>query len=538
MYPWRPTSRRAVIKTASIPSPIGGLNARDSVAAMPITDALILRNWFPFPYALSMRKGWKVYTPNLAASTLPTVSTYSATSGLQKLIAFSGGNIYAVSAPGPAPSALVTGMTNDYWQTVMFSNVAGTFMYAVNGADNPQVYDGVTFTAVTQNSPPVGFQIEGVDPKTFVHVALHQRRLWFVQKDTTTAWYLPVDQIGGVASQFPVGQLFKRGGFLMAIYPWTLDSGSGMDDHLAFFSSRGEVAVYAGADVDDATQWALVGIFEMGSPVGRRCACRYGGDLLVLTTDGVVPLSKAVQSTRVNTSDNLTDKIQHTISILVSEYKLLPGWELLIYPNENQIWLVVPAPTDDGGVQIYSMNTITGAWCQFDNMDIRSVCLLGENPIFITRNGQLCYAWTGYFDNVAWDGTIGDRIDCEVLTAYNYFEAMGITKRWTMARPIFQSGTVPPSAIRLEIDFAVIAPVMLDVIPPASQDHVWDDAEWWGDELVLPLGGYWDQEFARFRRWQSVQGMGYAAALHMRVLQDVETLWVATDYVFELGATI
>jgi hypothetical protein len=527
MYPWRTTQRRAVIRTASIPAPIGGLNARDSVAAMAVTDALTLRNWFPFPYAVAMRKGWQDYTTGLATSTLPTVATYSAPSGGQSLIAFSGGKIYVIAAPGPAPSALKTGLANDYWQTTMFVNAGGTYLYAVNGADDPQVYDGVTFTSVVQNSPPTGFQIQGVDPKTFIHVALHQRRLWFVIKDSMSAWYLPVDQIGGIAAEFPVGQLFKRGGFLMAVYPWTLDSGTGMTDHLAFFSSRGEIAIYSGTDVDSADTWSLEGVFDVGAPVGRRCACKYGGDLLILTTDGITPLSKAVQSTRVNTSDNLTDKIQHTISALVSLYKALPGWEIFQFPNENQIWLLVPVPNN---IAIYAMNTITGAWAQFDNMAARSLCLLGENPVFIRNDGKICKAWTGYFDNVAWDAAIGDRIDCEALTAYNYFEAMGVTKRWTMCRPIFQSGTVPPSAIRLEIDFAVVDPITIDVIPPISQDYVWDDAEW--------DAAYWDQEFSRFRRWQSVEGMGYAAALHIRVLQDVETLWVATDYVFELGATI
>jgi hypothetical protein len=32
--------------------------------------------------------------------------------------------------------------------------------------------------------------------------------------------------------------------------------------------------------------------------------------------------------------------------------------------------------------------------------------------------------------------------------------------------------------------------------------------------------------------------MGYAAALHMLVGQNVQTLWIATDFVFELGDTI
>jgi hypothetical protein len=73
--PWRDTSRRAVARTVSYPSRIGGLNARDSVAAMPVTDALILRNWFPLPYAVSMRKGWKEIAVGMAPGENPTVAS-------------------------------------------------------------------------------------------------------------------------------------------------------------------------------------------------------------------------------------------------------------------------------------------------------------------------------------------------------------------------------------------------------------------------------------------------------------------------------
>jgi hypothetical protein len=527
--PWKNQGRRAVINAASVPAPIGGLNSRDSVAAMPITDALILRNWFPFPYAVSMRKGWKEYVVGLAPGATPSITMHSPKTGAPIPIVFSGGNVYKITVPGPAPAPSVSGMLNDYWQSVMFSNIGGNYVYSVNGADNPLVFDGVTFTPVLFDAtpPPVGFDISGVDPKLFIHVAIHQRRLWFVEKDSTQAWFLPVDRIGGIASPFPVGQLFKFGGFLMAIYTWAGDSGDGMNDKLVFISSNGEIAVYAGTDPDDPTAWGLEGVIRVGSPVGRRCAVEYGGDLLLITTDGLIPLSGSFQSTKVNTADNLTDKIQHTISALVSSYRDLVGWEAMLFQNENQIWLVVPVPT---GVEIYTMNTITGAWAQFTNMDVRDVCLFNANPIYVTSDGRVCLAWTGYFDNVPWDGLIGERIEVEVLTAYNYFEMLGVTKRWTLCRPIFQSGTVPPNAIRLEVDFAVVAPLAIAVVPPPATDFVWDLALW--DEAT------WNQEYTRFRRWQSIEGMGYAAALHMVVAQDVETLWVATDFVFEHGATV
>jgi len=311
-----------------------------------------------------------------------------------------------------------------------------------------------------------------------------------------------------------------------------------MDDKLVFISSKGEVAIYAGTNPGDATTWALEGVFRIGSPVGRRCGVSYGGDLLLLTTDGIVPISKALQSTRVNSKENLTNKIQQTISSVVSLYGNLVGWMMLLFQNESQAWLVVPVPE---GVQIFVMNTITGSWAQYTNMEIACTCLFGDTPIFITRDGRLCTAWVGYYDNVPWNNTVGERIEMEVLTAYSYFNALGQTKRWTMARPIFQSGTIPESAIDLEVDFTQRTPLILPAPPAArSSDYTWDDPGVPGDPNS---GSKWDNarwniEFQRYRRWQSVQGMGYAAALHMLVGQSVQTIWVATDFVYELGGTI
>src|SRR6187399_2978647 len=259
--PWRNTSRRTVIQTASVPAPIGGLNARDSIAAMPITDALILRNWFPLPYAVSMRKGWKETVVGMAAGVNPTVAVHSPTLGADKPLCFTGGNIYVIAAPGPAPAPIVTGLTSDYWQTTMYANAGGNYLYCVNGFDSPRYYDGTAFTIPVITSTEPGF-----DATRFIHVAIHQHRLWFVEKDSMNAWFMQPNELAGVANVFPVGQLFKFGGFLMAIYTWAVDSGAGMNDKLVFISSKGEVAIYSGSDVEDATAWSLEGVYRLGSP--------------------------------------------------------------------------------------------------------------------------------------------------------------------------------------------------------------------------------------------------------------------------------
>lgn len=49
-------------------------------------------------------------------------------------------------------------------------------------------------------------------PEDLNYVWVYKNRLFFVEKDSLNAWYLPVDSIGGAAEKFPLGGVFTRGG--------------------------------------------------------------------------------------------------------------------------------------------------------------------------------------------------------------------------------------------------------------------------------------------------------------------------------------
>src|SRR3546814_1605079 len=51
-----------------IPAPVGGLNAADSIADMPVTDALVLDNFFPQPDYVELRRGYASHATGLMAA--------------------------------------------------------------------------------------------------------------------------------------------------------------------------------------------------------------------------------------------------------------------------------------------------------------------------------------------------------------------------------------------------------------------------------------------------------------------------------------
>jgi hypothetical protein len=149
----RGAARRALkVNTASIPAPIGGLNARDSIAEMPPTDAVIMDNWFPKTTTVALRPGYISYTTGFASPVESLMTYRSATAN--KMFAASGTAFYDASSAGAVGAAVVTGLSNARWQSANFGTAGGQFLYCVNGTDNARLYDGSKWMTVTSATAP------------------------------------------------------------------------------------------------------------------------------------------------------------------------------------------------------------------------------------------------------------------------------------------------------------------------------------------------------------------------------------------------
>ena len=499
----------------SMPAPVGGWNARDPIAQMGKTDAVILDNFFPMTTEVALRPGSSDHVTGITG-TVESLMDYNTATGVNTLFAAAGSAIYNVTTAGAVGAAVVTGLSNAQFRFVNFSTTGGSFLYAVNGADSPQLWDGTAWVAVTGVSSPA---ITGVTTSTLTHVNVYARRLWFTQKDTMNCWYLAVDSIGGAANSINFASLFNRGGYLMAMGTWTIDSGSGMDDHAVFITSEGQVAVYRGIDPSTAAGFALVGVYDIGEPVSRSCFVKYGSDLLLICRDGVQPLSAALQSSRVSTKVSITDKIQQAMSEATGIYATSYGWQLQVFPENNALILNVPVI---GGSQQYVMNTLSGAWCRFLGWNA-SCFAQSASVLYFGTAGKVVKAWTGANDS-------GVAITGAALPSFQYHAGM-TQKRYTMARPIITTDN--PSAgvlLRLNLDFEIIEPTGSPTSSPGTV-AVWDTALW--------DGAVWSGGFQLRKDWNTIGGVGYCAALYLKVQSSIaQVRWQSCDYVFEKGQGI
>jgi len=528
-----PSGARQVSKVTTRPAPVKGLNAYDSIVAMPQGYALVLRNFFAQPYGCQIRRGYRKHCVEGIIGPVETVASHNALT--PKLYAFTtdgaSGVMYDVTTPNVPAVSKLGGLANGRFQHINFANAAGVSLVAVNGANNMVWVQSNGVVVTVANGDGSGNTISGVDPKNLIGVYAHQKRIWFVEKGSTRGWYLPPDQITGVARSFDFGPIWTRGGYLSQILTWTIDDGDGADDHLIAISSQGQVAVYKGMDVEAADNWSLQGVYFSGSPVGRRAAIRHGGDVMILTDFGIVFLSDLLKSTKVNPNDDTSAKyVQQLVSAAVSLNGKAFGWQPFIFPGANMVMINIPA-TDTTAYQLV-MNDITKAWSEFIGYNANCWELHQDLPFFGSFNA-VYRAWEGTSDGEQVDSigkvTKGDDIRAEAQTTFDYFESLGQQKHFKMVRPTLLSRGDFALSLSVNTDFVFnspTAPAAFTVVNPGAWDEdLWDNATWEGGLLT-------------YKNWQGVVGIGTAAAIRLLIRSSSETYWASTDWVYENGGIL
>ena len=582
-------AKKQTALTASLPAPIGGWNARDSLAEMQPLDAVVMNNFFPTPTDVTLRKGYNLTASGITGKVYTLINYTKQVS--YDLFAFANDKIYETKG---TLATVFTGLTTSKWQFVNLSNSGGHFISAVSGQDPALLYDGtswafqattttaqtissithtlavatlttasphglvdgnkVTITGATSseyngtfvinvtgastfeytmastpaaNATVVGtytvFGITGVDSSKLANVNLFKNRLYYCEENSLNFWYGGVDEITGALDVFPLGGVARNGGYLQAMGTWTLDAGYGVDDLAVFVTSMGEIIVYKGSNPSDPADWSLVGVWQMGQTFSRRCFFKWGGDLLLLTQDGLVPLTAALQSSRLDPRVNLTDKIFYAISQAATQFYALDGWQINYFASENMLILSIPT---NAGMEQYVMHTITKSWARFTGIEAYCWEVSGDADIHFGGNGIVGDFYQATSDN-------GSNIVATCQQAYNYFETRGQQKRFTLVRPILQTDNGLPTVLcGISTDFETV-PLTNQIAfnPSITNTGIWDSSLWdqanWGGGLVTT------------KIWQGVTGLGYAGSVNLNVAsQGIELHWASTDYVMERGSVI
>lgn len=517
-----------------LPAPVGGVNTVAPGLAMPETDAVQAWNLISAEGGLRSRRGYREWCTGL---------TSSATEGVRSVLPFTGsavGNgrlfattdsgIWDVSDSSASPSLVLSFSTTTgsagYGVSAVLITSAGHFLLYADEVNGLHVYSesGASWSVVTQGGGAT--QIDGVNPATFAHVAVFKERVWFVQRDTGDAWYLPTGQLYGTATRFPMGRQFRSGGTLVGLWNWTYDGGAGLDDSLVAVSSGGDVLVWQGTDPASATTFGLKGVWYVTAPpAGRRIASTFGGDMLLLTRQGIVPMSRLVVGA-ATPEGYTTAKVANLFNRYMVEKGNTLGWAVALQPDDNALIVLIPQGGSSEAEQLVQAVASRG-WFRYRGLPI--ACAEGyEGKLYFgTADGRVCVN-EGYLDNVNLAGTDYDAVDWSLLTS---FSTMGTArrKRVVLLRPLVISEATDAdyeAQARYDYDQTEVDEV---AFTPGGEG-TWDTAEW--DEDV------WGGEYFANSSARGGAGVGGAVAVAVRGTALARTVYVGCDVTFQVGGLL
>ncbi|HLO79217.1 MAG TPA: hypothetical protein VK196_22390 [Magnetospirillum sp.] len=477
--------RNAVARPEVVKAPTKGWSAN----ALPIEaeegTAVILENWFPEATAIRPRKGYTSQATGVGAGVNTLMGYVSGST--RKLFAAGNASIFDVSSVGAVGAAVQSGLTSTKFSYVNFATAGGQYLYMVNGADAARYYDGSSWTQ------PV---ITGASSSTFSYVTAHKARLWFIKANTTTAYYLPVDSIAGAATAFELGSQLLKGGHLVAMASWSVDSGQGMDDLLAFWSSEGEILVYAGSN--PSSDYAIVGRYTSGKPIGNRPLYPIGGDLAMISEDGVLAMSAVMRFDRLTAKEkSLSSRIIDEYLDAAADYRDNFGWQIITLPKASMALINVPGAGDAGASIQFAYNVSTKAWSKFSGIDALCWELYDGDIFFGTDAGSVFKAESGGSDD-------GAAITARCLPAFSHLGAPGRTKHVKQIQPLFSTDLTDYTfGAACIVNFAI--PESVGGSAPAAQGiftwdvSLWDGSDVWGGNAV------WDL-------WDSSNNIGYVVS--------------------------
>jgi hypothetical protein len=584
----QPKSKRAM--TTSLAAPIGGWNARDSLANMNPLDAVTLVNFFPTPTDITLRGGYTKYSTGITGVVNSLMNYSGATT--QQLFAAAGSVIYR--AENPTAVSVFTGLTDSKFQHVNVSTGGGNFLTAVNGSDPALLYDGtawskmatittaqtiasITFvgtTATLTTAVAHGLAsgnrvtISGASPVVyngvFVITVTGATTFTFTTLTTpasnaTVVGSYTVNGITGVDSSTLIHvNLFKNRLYYtqknsMKVWYLGVNSISGAASMLDFggiarnggyIQAMGTWTLDAGQGVDDYA----VFVTNMGEVIV------YNGtdpsDATTWALKGVWQLGQTFNrrcffkwsgDLLLLTQDGIvplasalqSSRLDPRINITDKIYYAVSQAATTYYDNFGwQINYFASANMlifnipTDFGNEQYVMHTITKAWSKFTGINAYCFEVSGKVGMYFGSNGYVGSFYDGNSD-------AGANITATAQQAYSYFNTTGVLKRFTLVRPILQTyNGVPTVLCNINVDFETENSLsQISFNPPLTNTGTWDVSLW--------DVGVWSGGVITSKLWQGVTGIGFAGSININVASSgIDFHWASTDYVMEAGGVL
>lgn len=510
---------------ATMQPPVQGLNLASPVISLDPREALTLDNILPKAASAALRKGYQDKVINIPG-VINTIASFIGNNPVDsRTFAFNDeGSIFDVTASTDKPVAIKkTTQLNGIWDFTNTSGVAENFLCMVSPDGGYYTYskgEGLVKREITG---------DGIGKK-FNAIFNWKERVWLIEAESCSAYYLGIGAIQGDAKKFDFAPVVNQGGYLAYGSDWTFNAGLSIEDYLVLVTTTGQVLVYSGYDPADAETFQLKGAWFVGAiPFGSRSFVQFGGELFIVSSLGVIPLSKLVNGQVVNHEQVASFKIQPLLTNIFNERKDQFGWEMEMIYNQSFMLLKVPPKESTNTHQYFVMNVQTGAWGTISGMPMRCTTQVNNQLIFGTIDGRICVAFTGDSDGQTIEDVQGKPIIGSYMSGFNGYGSDGSEKIFNLVRPIFVGSRAPRVNVKMLTETGVPLPSVnapaLDTVEAKFDIDHWDQCRWVGAQYT-------------YATWLGVNGMGFYGALSMRFTGAAETQFVSANLTFTKGGVM
>jgi hypothetical protein len=583
-------------RTTSVASPLGGWNARDSLANMQPLDAVQLINFYPTPTDVQLRKGYTKSSTGITGKvkSLMNYTDTSLTAGY-RLFAAAGTKIYDAK-----PSTAVeffSGITNDKLQSVNITNAGGHFLVACNGSDPTMIFDGDVwfYVATTTTAPAVS---------TLTHVGA------VATVTTATAHGLVDKNRVTISGATGADGLLYNGSFVIDVtspttYTYTMTGTPTAD------AAGTIVYTVIGITGVDSSKFVNVNLFKnrlyftekdtlncwylpvdsiggAASPLPFGGIARNSGVLKAMGTwtldagqgadDYAVFVTSMGEVIVYNGTDPDTAETWALKGVWqlgqVFSYRCFFKWsgDLLLLTQDGLVPLASALQSSrldprvnltdkiyfaisQAATDYYALDGWQINYYASENMLILSIPTSSGTEQYVMHTitkswarftGIEAYCWevSGDADmHFGGNGFVGkfydtnadagNNIVATAQQAYSYFDSPGQLKRFTLVRPILQTDNGLPTVLcGISVDFDTEPLTNQIAFNPSIVNTGIWDTSTWDN-------ANWGGTLTTTKIWQGVTGLGFSGSINLNVAsQGIQFHWASTDYVMENGGVL
>ena len=501
----------------TLSSPIKGLNLKDNPLDMDEKYAVVMDNYIPLNNKVVLRKGYVRYLQTSAK--VETLASYK-TGAYQSFLAVWNQKLHNITSATNVIDFETPVLSVDNCRTQQYKN----YLYFVNGTDVPKVYyideNGL------EHFENWGFSYDDNEAyHSIINVSVSKQRLWFVERNSLKVWYpYTAGNVAGILQSFDLSAVARFGGHLVAVANWTQDGGAGIDDLTVFITSEGEALIYSGSDINSADNWKLCGSYKISRPIGYDCLVSYQGDVVIISEDGYIPLSRALPLDKANLSQiAFSDAISPLVLERTQKYSACSGWQGIIYGRGGYGIINVPVANQ---FEQHVINVNSSAWCRFTGINAFCWKEFAGRMYFGSKDGIYLFD-EGYSDN-------GTRISGVVEQAYTDLGTANL-KKIQLINPRTKAAGNYALVIYTNMD---MEKRKFDSQESMSSSGVtkWNAVKW--SSSANPIGTKWSSSSSNslYGQWIANSSTGYKASIVFKTKTKGNLIeWYDTCLRFSIG---